>query len=50
MHAYADTRGNVNPSPRGVELGILAPFTEASANRLDGSFHADDAANLLWKD
>jgi hypothetical protein len=50
MHAYTDAGGNVNPSSRGIELGTLTPFTKAGANRLDGRFHADDAANLLWKD
>jgi hypothetical protein len=50
MHAYTDAGGNMNPSARGVELRVFTPFTETGANRLDGSFHADNAANLLWED
>jgi hypothetical protein len=50
MDAYTDAGGNVNPSAWGVELGVLAPFTEAGANGLDGRFHANDAANILWED
>src|SRR4030095_3712086 len=49
VYAHTHTRGNVNPSPRGIELCILPPFTEAGATRLDGGFHPDDAANLLWE-
>jgi hypothetical protein len=47
VYTNAHTGGNVNPSPRGIELGILAPFAKACANRIDGGFHADDASNLL---
>jgi hypothetical protein len=50
MDTYSDASRNVDAAPRCVQLRILAPFPKAGANRLDGSFHADDAAYLFRQD
>ena len=43
VHAHADAGRNVNPSARGVELGILTPITEAGADSVDCRLHTDNA-------
>src|SRR5262245_8917318 len=49
VNTNSDAGWNVDAAPRCVELRILAPFSEASADRVDGGFHANDAADLLGR-
>jgi hypothetical protein len=49
VDAYPHTCGDVNPTPRRVELRILAPFAKAGANRFNCGFHANHPTDFLWE-